>query len=124
MIAYRDLYDSTPIERTGIAKSGIYCISKIEFLNQMETRAFNSGNSLAIRIPKSLDFVSAGDAVEIRRVGDTLVLRAVREQSLIDVPGLFAQFPKSFMAEGRSEQSQRPRAALTFPAKKTATKRK
>jgi antitoxin VapB len=90
----------------------------------METKAFNSGNSLAVRIPKAFDFIAAGDAVDIRQVGDTLVLRPIRTETLADVPALFAQFPKSFMSEGRGEQSQRPRAPITLKSAPPKSQRK
>jgi antitoxin VapB len=90
----------------------------------METKAFNSGNSLAVRIPKAFDFIAAGDSVDIRQVGDTLVLRPIRTETLSDVPALFAQFPKSFMSEGRAEQSQRPRAPIAIKAASPKSLRK
>ena len=35
-----------------------------------------------------------------------MVLRAAERKSLMDLPDIFAQFPKTFMAEGRLPQDQ------------------
>ena len=48
----------------------------------MLTRVFKSGNSLAVRIPTELGFFDAAQDVEIERVGNTLVVRPVRQASL------------------------------------------
>ncbi len=67
----------------------------------MLTRVFKSGNSLAMRIPKELGFVDAAQDVEVERVGNTLVVRPVVQQTLSDLGEIFASFSPSFMAEGR-----------------------
>lgn len=72
----------------------------------MQTKAFKSGNSLAVRIPKDLAIFEPSQDVLIERKGDTLVLRAVERKSLADLPDIFAMFPKTFMAEGRLPQDQ------------------
>ena len=72
----------------------------------MQTRAFKSGNSLAVRIPKDLAIFEPSQDVIIERKGDTLVLRAVEKKSLADLMDIFAQFPKNFMSEGRLPQEQ------------------
>ncbi|MBC7709144.1 MAG: AbrB/MazE/SpoVT family DNA-binding domain-containing protein [Rhizobacter sp.] len=72
----------------------------------MQTKAFKSGNSLAVRIPKGLAIFEPSQDVIIERKGDTLVLRAAERKSLVDLPDIFAQFPKTFMAEGRLPQDQ------------------
>lgn len=67
----------------------------------MLTRVFRSGNSIAVRIPKELANVEPSQDVEIERVGDALLIRPVRADTLADVMGVFAQFSPGFMAEGR-----------------------
>lgn len=62
-------------------------------------RAFKSGNSLAVRIPRELGVVDAPGDVEIERVGETLVIRPVKARSLGGALKLFAAFPADFMAE-------------------------
>ncbi|NCP80740.1 MAG: AbrB/MazE/SpoVT family DNA-binding domain-containing protein, partial [Rhodoferax sp.] len=47
----------------------------------MLTRVFKSGNSLAVRIPKELAFADGAQDVEIERVGNTLVLRPVVQET-------------------------------------------
>ena len=66
----------------------------------MQTKAFKSGNSLAVRIPKDLAIFEPSQDVIIERKGDTLVLRAVERKSLADVMDIFAQFSPDFMADG------------------------
>jgi antitoxin VapB len=75
----------------------------------MLTRVFKSGNSLAVRIPKELAFVDCAQDVEVERVGNTLVLRPVVQETIGDLTEIFAAFPKSFMAEGREFHEQRER---------------
>ena len=75
----------------------------------MLTRVFKSGNSLAVRIPKELGFVDGAQDVEVERVGNTLVLRRVEQETLADLAEILASFPKSFMAEGREFHEQRER---------------
>lgn len=75
----------------------------------MLTRVFKSGNSLAVRIPKEIGFVDAAQEVEIERVGNTLVLRAVAQETIGDLTEICAAFPKSFMAEGREFHEEHER---------------
>jgi antitoxin VapB len=87
----------------------------------MLTRVFKSGNSLAVRIPKELGFVDAPQDVEVERVGNTLVLRPVVQETLSDIGDIFAMFSASFMTEGREfheekERDWRPAAALPTDA--------
>ena len=72
----------------------------------MQTKAFKSGNSLAVRIPKDLAIFTPSQDVIIERKGDTLVLRAVERKSLADVMDIFAQFGPDFMKDGRFPQEQ------------------
>ena len=75
----------------------------------MLTRVFKSGNSLAVRIPKELAFVDCAQDLEVERVGNTLVLRPLVQETIGDLTALFAAFPKNFMAEGRDFHEQRER---------------
>ncbi len=75
----------------------------------MLTRVFKSGNSLAVRIPKELAIVEAGQEIEIEQVGNTLVVRPVKKETLEDLMEIFASFPKDFMAEGREFHEQKER---------------
>ena len=67
----------------------------------MLTRVFQSGNSLAVRIPKEMAFVEASQDVLIERVGNSLVIRPVPERSLAGIAEIFAGFSSEFMAGGR-----------------------
>ena len=75
----------------------------------MLTRIFKSGNSMAVRIPKELAFVDGAQDVEIERVGNTLVLRPVVQETIGDLTEIFASFPKSFMADGREFHEEHER---------------
>jgi antitoxin VapB len=75
----------------------------------MLTRVFKSGNSLAVRIPKELAIVEAGQDIEIERIGDTLVLRPVVKRKLTGLAEAFAAFPPGFMADEREFHEQRER---------------
>lgn len=75
----------------------------------MLTRVFKSGNSLAMRIPKELGFVDGAQDVEVERVGNTLVVRPVVQQTLSDLGEIFASFSPSFMAEGREFHEEKER---------------
>ena len=67
-------------------------------------KVFRSGNSQAVRIPK--EFKLGTDEVEIRRRGDTLILRPKSHswESLIDS---LAKFTDDFLAEGRRQAPQK-----------------
>ena len=75
----------------------------------MLTRIFKSGNSLAVRIPKELGFADIAQDVEVERVGNTLVLRLVEQETLADIGKIFAMFSPSFMAEGREFHEEQER---------------
>jgi antitoxin VapB len=75
----------------------------------MRSRAFRSGNSLAVRIPKDLGAIETPGDIEIERVGDALVIRPVRGRSLDGVLRKFAAFPPGFLTEGRGEHEERER---------------
>lgn len=84
----------------------------------MLTRVFKSGNSLAVRIPKELAIAEAAQEIEIERVGNTLVLRPVVQETLGDLMDVLASFPKSFMAEGREFHEQKDRDWGSFGKKR------
>lgn len=67
----------------------------------MQTRVFQSGNSIAVRIPKELAIVSAAQDVEIERVGDSLVIRPIKRKKLAGLGTVLAGFSPEFMADGR-----------------------
>ena len=75
----------------------------------MLTKVFKSGNSLAVRIPKELGFVDAAQDIEVERVGNTLVLRLVGQESLADIGKIFAMFSPNFMADGRELHAEHVR---------------
>jgi antitoxin VapB len=63
-------------------------------------KVFKSGNSQAVRIPK--EFHLEGEEVEIRRRGDSLVLRP-KKQSWAALIESLKKFTNDFMAEGRRQ---------------------
>lgn len=67
----------------------------------MQTRVFQSGNSIAVRIPKELAIVSPSQDVEIEQVGDSLVIRPIRRKKLAGLGTVLAGFSPEFMADGR-----------------------
>jgi antitoxin VapB len=75
----------------------------------MLTRVFKSGNSLAVRIPKELAFVDGAQDVEVERIGNTLVLRPVVQETIGDLTPILSMFSTSFMAGGREFHEQRER---------------
>lgn len=75
----------------------------------MLTRIFKSGNSLAVRIPKEMAFAEPSQEVEIERVGNTLVLRRVEQETLADLPEILAMFSPGFMAKGREFHEEQER---------------
>ncbi|MGQ0711406.1 MAG: type II toxin-antitoxin system VapB family antitoxin [Rhodoferax sp.] len=75
----------------------------------MLTRVFKSGNSLAVRIPKELAFAEGPQEVEIERVGNTLVLRPVVQETIGDLTPILAMFSPDFMVGGREFHEQRER---------------
>jgi antitoxin VapB len=87
----------------------------------MLTRVFKSGNSLAVRIPKELGFVDAAQDVEIERVGNTLVLRLVAQETLADIGSIFGMFSPGFMAEGREFHEEQERDWQGAPTQMATT---
>ena len=71
-------------------------------------RVFKSGNSQAVRIPK--EFHLEDDEVEIRRKGDSLILRP-KKRSWTALFESLDKFTEDFMADGRNQppmQKRRP----------------
>jgi antitoxin VapB len=87
----------------------VYPVYTTQLENIMLTRVFKSGNSLAVRIPKQLAIVEAGQEIEIEQVGNMLVVRPVKKEKLGDLMEIFASFPKGFMSEGREFHEQQER---------------
>lgn len=75
----------------------------------MLTRTFKIGRSLAVRIPKEIAIVEAGQTIEIEKVGNTLVLRPVERRKLTGIAEAFAAFSLDFMADGRGFHEQKDR---------------
>ncbi|NOT85676.1 MAG: AbrB/MazE/SpoVT family DNA-binding domain-containing protein [Methylococcaceae bacterium] len=75
----------------------------------MLSRAFKSGNSIAVRIPQEIGVVDAPGDVEIERVGDSILIRLVNGQSLASVGVKFSAFPQGFMADGRDFHDEQER---------------
>ena len=63
-------------------------------------KVFKSGNSQAVRIPK--EFHLEGEEVEIRRKGESLILRP-KKQSWAALIDSLKKFTDDFMAEGRRQ---------------------
>ena len=63
-------------------------------------KVFKSGNSQAVRIPK--EFHLEGGEVEIRRKGESLILRP-RKQSWAALIDSLKKFTDDFMTEGRRQ---------------------
>lgn len=74
-----------------------------------KTRVFRSGNSRAVRIPRSIG-LPLGE-VEIFERGDEVVIRR-RQDSLAEVPDLLAGLPKDFMKGGRRDTRPQRRKGL------------
>lgn len=75
----------------------------------MLSRAFKSGNSIAVRIPQELGVVVVPGDVQIERVGDAILIKPVDRQSLESVGLKFSAFPQGFMANGRDFQEEQDR---------------
>lgn len=70
----------------------------------MLTEVFQSGDSLAIRIPKELAIAEAAQKVEIERLGNMLVVRPTAPKTLTGIGEIFAMFSPNFMTEGRENR--------------------
>jgi len=69
-------------------------------------RVFKSGNSQAVRIPKEFHFED--DEVEIRRKGDSLILRPKKRSWAALIESL-DKFTEDFMADGRNQPPMQKR---------------
>jgi len=69
-------------------------------------KVFKSGNSQAVRIPK--EFHLEDDEVEIRRKGDSLILRP-KKRSWATLFESLDKFTEDFMAEGRNQPPMQKR---------------
>lgn len=72
-------------------------------------KVFRSGNSQAVRIPKELQF--PGNEVEIRKRGDSLVLRPKRRSWAPLIESL-SKFSSDFMDEGRNQPGDQRRGGV------------
>lgn len=99
----------------------------------MLTRVFQSGNSIAVRIPKELAIVKAAQDVEIERVGDSLVIRPIKRRKLAGLGKLLGTFSSEFMAQGRARHEHIERdcdaiapipESIQEPAPKATTQRR
>ena len=75
----------------------------------MKTRVIKSGDSWIILIPPELSFFDENQDVEIERVGNNLVLRAIEQETLEDIDKIFGMFSASFMEDGREFHPERER---------------
>lgn len=71
----------------------VHCVMKT-------AKVFRSGNSQAVRIPK--EFHLEDDEVEIRRTGDSIVLRP-KKRTWAALFESLDRFTEDFMAEGRNQ---------------------
>ena len=74
-----------------------------------KTKVFRSGNSRAVRIPRSLG-LPLGE-VEIFERGDEVVIRKTGE-TLAAVPQLLASLPRDFLKGGRRDPRPQRRKGL------------
>lgn len=72
-------------------------------------KVFKSGNSQAVRIPK--EFHLEGKEVEIRRKGDSLILRPKKPSWAALIESL-EKFTDDFMAKGRRQLPAQDRARV------------
>lgn len=72
---------------------------------EYRTRTFKSGNSTALRLPKSLGFAE-GEEVDIVPHGDGSFSFWKTEKRLDVLLSLYGAFSKSFMSEGRGDIDQ------------------
>ena len=73
------------------------------------TKVFWSGNSQAVRIPK--EFLIDSDEVEIRKRGDTILLRP-RKRSWVPLLDSLDKFSDDFMSDGRRQKPVQTRSKI------------
>jgi antitoxin VapB len=81
-------------------------IHKKEPAMMRTTRVFKCGNSLAVRLPKDLQFDV--EEVEIFRRGDELVIRKIPENLSVAFD-LLSEMPEDFMEGGRNDEPPQSR---------------
>ena len=72
-------------------------------------KLFKNGQSQAVRLPKEFRF--AGDSVNIKRVGNAVVLLP-QDEPWETLFGALAEFSPDFMADGRQQPEQQMRENL------------
>lgn len=85
-------------------------VSPIKADSVNNTRVFQSGNSLAVRIPKQIP-LHKGQEVELSVVAGEIHIRPVNQRKLTGLMDKFAAFSDDFMQHGR-DQEQTPRESL------------
>ena len=81
---------------------------RIDERHGLISRSFKSGNSVALRLPKSLGF-KPGDEVIITDNGDgTFSIRRADEDAAV-LDALYGAFSPGFMADGRGDIEQAER---------------
>lgn len=78
----------------------MYILMYVHGASMKTAKVFKSGNSQAVRIPK--EFHLEDDEVEIRRRGDSLILRP-KKRSWATLFESLDKFTDDFMAEGRNQ---------------------
>ena len=78
----------------------MYILMYVRGASMKTAKVFKSGNSQAVRIPK--EFHLKDDEVEIRRKGDSLILRP-KKRSWSALFDSLDKFTDDFMAEGRNQ---------------------
>jgi antitoxin VapB len=78
----------------------MYILMYVRGASMKTAKVFKSGNSQAVRIPK--EFHLEDDEVEIRRKGDSLILRP-KKRSWATLFESLDKFTDDFMAEGRNQ---------------------
>ena len=61
-------------------------------MNEITTKAFKSGNSVALRLPKALG-IKAGTEMRIRREGERYVIEPMVRPGKIDLTGIAGSIP-------------------------------
>lgn len=70
--------------------------------DEHSTRVFKSGNSLALRLPKSIGFAEGDDVTLVHHEDGSLSLWRADESARV-LDSLYGAFSPGFMSEGRSD---------------------
>jgi antitoxin VapB len=73
--------------------------------DEVRTRAFRSGNSLAIRLPKALGFREGDDVLIVDHGDGTFSLRLAKPEGAA-LDALYGSFSEGFMSGGRGDIEQ------------------